>query len=215
MYYTALTLIDNILEFMSMTPDKSRWSLDALTDNPPRLLRLKKINALIDVFVPELKDKTLQTKLVSVLQGDFLSFRNESLYADLFAEMDDKIEELRSPNQRTKEELIKERQKRDETDFIFDLSWENRDLESNYLNLLNFKILLYGVRFYNSGIMELPYKRYFHYRLTKKISASINIREIDNFLQTVIDPKKRNYTHEELIKVYNYPDEYIDEDDYF
>lgn len=215
MNYTALTLVDDILEFMSMTPDKSRWSLDALTDNPPRLLRLKKINALIDVFIPELKDKILQAKLVSVLKGDFLYLRNESSYTDLFVEMDDKIEELRSPHQRTKEELIKERQKRGETDFAFDLSWENGDIESNYSNLLNFKILLYDVKFYNSGTMELPYKRYFHYRLTQKISNSINIEEIDNFLHTVIDPKKRNYTREELIEIYNYPNEYIDEDDYF
>lgn len=215
MNYTALTLVDNILEFMSMTPDKSRWSFNALTDNPPRFLRLKKINALIDVFIPELKDKILQAKLVSVLTGDFLYLRDESLYTNLFVEMDDKIEELRSPYQRTKEELIKERQKRDETDFIFGLSWENGELESNYLNLLNFKILLYEVKFYNSGTMELPYTRYFHYRLTQKISDSINIEEIDNFLHTVIDPKKRNYTKEELIEIYNYPNEYIDEDDYF
>lgn len=85
-----------------MTPDKSRWSFNALTDNPPRLLRLKKINALIDVFIPELKDKILQAKLVSVLTGDFLNLRNESLCTNLFVEIDDKIEELRSPptNQR-------------------------------------------------------------------------------------------------------------------
>lgn len=215
MNYTALTLVYNILEFISMTPDKSRWSFNALTDNPPRLLRLKKINALIDVFIPELKDKILQAKLVSVLTGDFLYLRDESLYTDLFVEMDDKIEELRSPYQRTKEELIKERQKRDGTDFTFDLSWENGDLESNYLNLLNFKILLYNVKFYNSGTMELPYTRYFHYRVTQKISDSINIEEIDNFLHTVIDPKKKNYTKEELIEIYNYPNEYVDEDDYF
>ena len=215
MNYTASTLIESILEFKSMTPDKNRWSLDALIDNPPRLLRLKEINALIDVFIPELKDRILQAKLVSVLTGDFLNLRNESLYTNLFVEMDNKIQELRSPYQRTKEELIEERQNRDGTAFIFGLSWDNGELKSNYLKLLNFKILLYDVKFYNSGTMELPYTRYFHYRLTQKISDSINIEEINNFLQIVIDPKKRNYTKKELIENYNYPDEYIDEDDYF
>lgn len=114
---------------MSITPDKNRWSLDALTDDPPRLLRLKKINALIDVFIPEFEDKNLQAKLESVLKGDFLYLRDESLYTNLFIKMDEIIEQLRDSNQRTKEELIKERKKRDESNFISGLSWDNGELK--------------------------------------------------------------------------------------
>ena len=40
-------------------------------------------------------------------------------------------------------------------------------------------------------------------------------REDKQRQKTVIDPKKRNYTEKELIENYNYPNEYIDEDDYF
>jgi hypothetical protein len=43
---TAITLIDKVLEFTSMTPDTSSWTFEKLNKNESRLVRLRQIDSL-------------------------------------------------------------------------------------------------------------------------------------------------------------------------
>ena len=53
MDYTAQELLHLILDFHRMTPERAEWSLEAQRENPPRLVRLKQIDALWRAFLGE------------------------------------------------------------------------------------------------------------------------------------------------------------------
>jgi len=57
----SLTLVNKICEFIYLTPKENDWSFEAQIDNPPRLIRLKQIDCLIGLFVPEVK-KSIKIK---------------------------------------------------------------------------------------------------------------------------------------------------------
>ena len=188
MSYTAISLLETLHDFTSMT-QKSEWSFEAVKDNPPRLIRLKQINALISAFIPELeKEKTIRKRLEMVLSGNFIINRDDSVYIDLFAEMDNAIKKSRF--------LIKKMD-----------ALRVHDLKDNYEELLEYKLLLTKILNYNKGIMEISYPYLYPLIINEKISKMIKIEQLDRFLELIIDPYKRTYTIEELMKQFDYPTE--------
>jgi len=49
--YTALDLLDTVIEFINLTPDSNKWSFEWQKNNTPRFVRLEKIQALMEAFV--------------------------------------------------------------------------------------------------------------------------------------------------------------------
>ena len=184
--FTAIHLIEKIIEFISLTPDKEFWKIELQRQNPPRYYRLLQIKSLAYAFLPkETCYQTLSSQIKSVLKGDFIGNRTETDYKELIILMD---------------EFTK--RGKDEYDRI-------PDLQYNYSNLLDYKFKLNEIFSHNSGILEISYPYIFAYDLTDKASRELKkipvIEEIDKYLALFIDPMQKSFSYKELIINYEYP----------
>ena len=188
---TGITLIEKLLEFTSMTTDSSSWTFEKLKDNESRLVRLRQIDCLLKIFVPEIyKSTDLKYSIENVLNSNFIRLRKDKEYSNLFVKMDNLILKSKYPVQKQEE-------------------WTVYELEYNFKNLVNYKIKLNEILNFNDGIMEISYPYLYSYTLTNSISRKIIFKEIDLFLSLVIDPDNRNFSKEILVKANGYPDENV------
>lgn len=85
----GLTLIYKTLEFTRMVPNYSDWNFEKLEDNPPGFIRLKQIDVLMQIFLPEIYiPNDLKVSIENLISGEFILSRSEDIYKDLFIEMD-------------------------------------------------------------------------------------------------------------------------------
>lgn len=49
--YSAIDLLDKVLEFIEMTPNSNEWNLQSLKSNLPRQIRFRQIEALLNAFL--------------------------------------------------------------------------------------------------------------------------------------------------------------------
>jgi len=198
MELTALTLIEDIIKFVSITSNNSDWSFEKQKDNLPRLIRLQQIEVLVIVFIPELSGlKDIKTKIENIINGEFIERRPISYYNELLLDMEKTIKKA-EPSWKKKN------------------GWESSDLRHNFIDLLNFKILMNKLLQYNSGIMEISYPYLYSYVGTKDVIkkiGKIGSNKFDPFLSLVIDPQSSIYTIDELVKEHNYPNEDLSEID--
>ena len=200
MELSALTLIESIIEFARMTSgDHSDWCFKKQKDNLPRLIRLQQIEVLISVFIPELSGlKDIKTKIENVINGEFIEQRPISYYNELLLDMEKTIKKSEQSWKKTNR-------------------WESSDLRHNFTDLLNFKMLISKLLQYNNGIMEISYPYLYSYVGTKNVIKKIEKiadNEFDQFLSLVIDPRKNDYSLEQLINGHNYPVEDLSEIDF-
>ena len=185
---SGLTLIDKILEFISMTPNSVDWNFEKLNNFPSKLIRLKQINVLLNIFIPEniyLDD--LKTNIENVVNGTFIKSRNIKLYETVFKQMDNEI----ITKLEYRPEKIRE--------------WSNYDLLRNYSEIIRYKQILNELLDFNNGILEISYPYFYSVIMTTDTSKKLNSKNIDNFLNLVIDPSNRIFSKTKLTKEYNYP----------
>jgi hypothetical protein len=186
---TGITLLNKILEFRSNTSDETKWTLSDLQEDRIKLVRFKQIQCLIELFVPEVyQPNDLSLPIEKLLNGDFIRMRQEKLYKKLFLKMDKVITSASDFFKKYKE-------------------WEVTELAFNYRELVEYKIKLNMVLNFNSGILEMSYPYSFSVIISEDISKSIKYNKMDDFLSSVIDPKKRIFYRDQLIKDHNYPRE--------
>jgi hypothetical protein len=186
---TGITLLNKILEFRSNTSDETKWTLSDLQEDRIKLVRFKQIQCLIELFVPEVyQPNDLALPIEKLLNGDFIRMRQEKLYKKLFLKMDKVITSASDFFKKYKE-------------------WEVTELAFNYRELVEYKIKLNMVLNFNSGILEMSYPYSFSVIISEDISKSIKYNKMDDFLSSVIDPKKRIFYRDQLIKDHNYPRE--------
>ena len=85
-------------------------------------------------------------------------------------------------------------------------SWDIDYLQSNFKRALEYKIKIKELRDFNSDYIEISYPYFFSLILTDNISNKIKTNSLDVFLMEVIDPKKKVYNRNKLIKNYEYPE---------
>jgi hypothetical protein len=188
---TALTILDKALEFESMTPEKSEWTLEKLKDNPPRLIRLQQLNVLLRLFLPEsFNEYEIVSGLDSLLQGQFILLREFSKYDSLFETMDSIITSSKHYPNKPNE-------------------WTLDELRHNYTDIIKFKKAINKVLNHNSGIMEISYPYLYSVTLIDQLLKKLDTKNIDEFLSLVIDPLGRTFDKAKLIQEYNYPTEDI------
>jgi hypothetical protein len=186
---TGITLLNKILEFRSNTSDETKWTLSDLQEDRIKLVRFKQIQCLIELFVPEVyQPNDLSLPIEKLLNGDFIRMRQEKPYKKLFLKMDKVITSASDFFKKYKE-------------------WEVTELAFNYRELVEYKIKLNMVLNFNSGILEMSYPYSFSVIISEDISKSIKYNKMDDFLSSVIDPKKRIFYRDQLIKDHNYPRE--------
>jgi hypothetical protein len=190
--YTALDLLDMVIEFTGMTPDSKDWDFKIQKNNTPRFVRLEQIMALMWAFVPEMLGKEEEGKSIeNFYTGDFILHRHPLKdYASLQEEIQMTIEKSRFGRAEKRE---------------IDAS----DLQFNYRDLLNYYIKLKKLMGSNSGMIEISYPYYFSYIVTSSVSNSIASQAgtIARLLVMFIDPKGLSFTKEEMIERYYYPED--------
>jgi hypothetical protein len=183
------SLIEKILDFISLVPDHNDWNIEKLKNNPPRFIRLIQIKAILQIYVPEVYiENDIKLSIENTINGQFLLHRPEHIYTELFDEMETTIKRYK-PNLKKSE------------------PWLNRLLQDNFDQLMQYMIELNRISNYNSGVIVLSYPHFYAYLLSQQISANIDTQMITSFLGTAIDPQKRVFNSNTLIKDFNYPPE--------
>lgn len=198
--YNGIALLDNILEFVALTPSEMNWNYKSLNSNKPRLIRLQRIDSLLKAFSlienKNLFEKTanyfnpdLKVEIKSVINGDFIKKRE--------------LEEFNELIEFAKQFLQKNNYSNDRPIRIHELSFI-------YPKMVDYKIKLREIIGFNSGWLEASSTfSIFHIMLTNSISSNLKDRynELDHTLELFINPKKIIFTEIELIEKFNFPTE--------
>ena len=208
--YTAIDLLDKVLEFIAMTPDKSQWSVTALKSNPPRQIRLKQIESLLNAFftidsktslidnVKSFLSAKPKPSIQSFLSGEFIRQRETSDYAQTIKFIKDFVKTSNSNLDETKEIRI------EELVFIFP-------------KLVDYKRQLRSILTFNSGWLEASSTAsQFSIHLTNSISKNLvdKYDNLDKSLELFINPQGLTFTEDELISRFNYPTENLNDIDF-
>ena len=192
---TALSLIEKVFKFISMTPSPQDWNIDALRDNKPRLIRLKEINILLKLYLPEIyKKDDVKGSIENMLNGEFIYARQVQNYSEVFLKMDYLIAGSMDRNQKAHQ-------------------WELEELQCNYERLIDFKKMLFNLKEFNSGIVEISYPYFYSVLVSKNIFEKMDCDLLDDFLESVIAPEKKVYKKDKLILLHKYPYEDLDDID--
>jgi hypothetical protein len=199
--YSAIDLLDKILEFTEMTPNSTQWNLKSLKSNPPRQIRLQQIEALVNAFcVAELNQNLLnkaksifsndqKISIESFLRGDFIKSRNVIEYLDLTQSIKDFVKTKTNNVDQTRDIRI------EQLVFIF-------------RQLIDFKRKIRNLLTFNSGWLEASsVTSLFSIYLTDSISNELTgkYNELDNVIEQLINPKNLTFTQEELIDKFDFP----------
>lgn len=185
--YKGLDLLEKVLEFKAMTPDKEHWNEQTLRNNPPRLIRFRQIQSLAQAFL--IKGLDGQHTIQSILTGDFIKDRTVTDYAEVFALI---------------EEVVRE--KEGETSKYSSTS--TTLLGMPYQQLINYKQHLLEILEFNSGWLEAGsiharFSIYLTDSITKNLAGKYD--QLDKALELFINPGKLSFTRAELIAQYNFP----------
>ena len=187
--FTSLDLLNAVANFKSMTPESDNWSFEKQKDNPPRLVRLQQIDSMYKAFMPKgLITDDIRKKLNILNHGSFIFDRTIAEYAGLILLMENTISQSKfGAHKKGRIDL--------------------NALQTNFIDLMEFKRHITSLMKHNSGLMEISYTYYFSYMVTSSISNSVRKHqdEVDTYLALFIDPEKKVYTKEELIKSYSFP----------
>jgi hypothetical protein len=197
---TAFDLLHTAIELSAMTgADRDKWTFASQKDNPPRFVRLQQVHALCKAFLPaKYVTENIQNLMDGFFSGEFINFRSIDDYAQLISRMEKAIAKTGYENG-GKSEL------------------QLDHLQTNYRDLLDYKMKFGRLVGHNDGICETSYPYLYSQLLTGSISRQIKrkIRAVDAALVLFIDPEKMQLSEKELIDAYNYPTDdlgQIDED---
>ena len=193
--YSAIDLLDKILEFTSLTPDPNQWNFEDLESNPPRHIRLQQIDSLIKALFGNDKKhnlpETLQLTIQSILSGDIIKTRTIKDYETAIRFILEYVENAKG--------TVNEKRETNLSELVF-----------VFRDLLEYKRLLRKMMTYHSNWIEastIPLR--FSIYLTKSISENLagKYDDLDKILGLFIDPQGLSFKEEELITRYYYPTE--------
>ena len=146
--WTTKDLLYKTFEFIAMVPNSNEWNENSLKYNQPRLIRFRRLNALLNAFeltrTEEQKNslwtmlsgkkkvkesELIKNEIIPFLRGDFINKRITSKYP------------------RTQELIEKEKSFKSD-------NFEPSDVHTFYHHLMNYRIEIDRVLRHNSGILE-------------------------------------------------------------
>ena len=174
-------LLIAFLDLLSFEKKVNNWSEEKFSENPPRLHRLKIINALM---------KALQIKCsyADFLNGEFITEDN----------LPDKAEVL---NQTALIHIGDLRIKSNST-------WSVSKAKFVFKNLMNYRLRLLDLSNFGNGVMAVSgcFRIPFLVSSTFNDKLSEPIANLDNLLLLFLNPSAINYSRAVLIADYGYPD---------
>jgi len=205
--YKAIDLLEKVLEFTEMTPDSTKWDLGNLKTNPPRYIRLQQINSLLGAFLKNREQTSLLTRIKSLyssnskheiqafLDGDFIKKNTIEEYDGAIHFMNAFLNHSIA----TEEDKI-----------------HVEHLSFIYTRLVKYKGLLRQLKTFNSQWLAAgTLVARFQINLTDSITKNVTDKEqdLDEILELIINPTGLSFTITELVDVYHYPTENLDEVD--
>lgn len=187
--FTAYDFLIKFYEFKGMVPNSYDWYERTLNNNPPRYYRLLELQSLMKAF-------NIGDDLIRDFDNQgFLERRNDSDFEPIYKD----IEVYAMGNEFEKErfEMEKERMRKIGIKMI-------------YQHFMNFSETIRNTLNFNSGWVEtgMINSRYIIHK-TSQLLKTIDVnklKEVEELIALVIDPKKQSFTKGELIRKYNYPD---------
>lgn len=197
--YSGIDLLNKVIDFTELTPDKSNWNLNALTKNPPRYVRLKEIEALLCAF-SEFSNHLVAEPFVwtinNFLTGEFIKQR--------------KIEEYSETLEFMQKYLVSHGKKREENSEI-----QIGELAFIFPFIVNYKRQTKKLFNNNSGWLAGGQTVRFMISMTNNITSCLNdkLSDLDHTLELLINPKGFTFTKSLLIEKYKYPSDDLKEID--
>ena len=188
-YLTAIDLIDKVIEFQSLTPDKNKWNLKDLKYNPPRYYRLLQLESLFSAFLEE-RNMTIE----NFLEAKFL---NESTdYEKIFNYIKNWNLEFK-----TKINPIE----------ISDFNNKSvYDIIGCFKYLINYLIEFHKLQDFHCNLSDTTlFTNRFSKVIVREINYSFDKTKIYNLKKVVgliCDQQERRISLYELVNSYKYPD---------
>lgn len=192
--YTAKDFLEIYLDFIDYIPNESDWNEEAVSSNPPRLYRLKRLKSLMKAFeIGEDLSKDFEN-------GSFLRKRDNTEYTLLHKDIEKHVANYPSGRQkeRHKEQLSREKIKSGlSLSFTFPKFLEVIRRADNLLKI-------------NSGVLEAStLMGYYTVKKVWEVANTIDrekLEEIKELLCSMIDPKQKTFLQKTLIEKYDFPD---------
>lgn len=187
-----IDLLNNIIDFMEMTPDENLWSEKKLKSNPPRLIRFQRIKALLKAYLGE------DIGISEFINGDFI-----------MVEPHDKYNEFRN--------YVMKYNKTNNYVYGSEHEFYPGDVSIVFKSFFNYKQKLNAVLSHNSGYIIASGKLLQHsIHVVSKINKSIRkeLDDLDHGLKLIINPSNLAFTANELIEKYGYPKDDLSEIDF-
>ncbi|MBD8083243.1 hypothetical protein [Chryseobacterium caseinilyticum] len=188
----GIDLIEKIIEFIEMIPDKELWNYKSLENNESALLRLKQIDILIGAFGLRKQNAviSLRDEIAQVLNGNFY----ENLDWEISNQTTEFVHQFILDKMLDKEYI--EPLRRHEILFIFP-------------KMLNYKIQITKLLKFNSGWLECSPRfnlAYFHINMVDEINAKFadKYQILDDIIELIVNPKNQTFIEADLVEQFNY-----------
>jgi hypothetical protein len=176
--FTARDLLYGFLELRGLTPELDKWTEENFADNPPRLFRLRRLQALFWAF-------EIPWDPASFRKGEFIAPENP-LYNPLLTQVAEE-----------QKESVKH-----------GFGPRAHQLPYCFETLLNYRERVESVLQFSSGVLEASGLYRFAHKKAGELNHIIreHIGCIDDILVGLIYPAAKTFTVEELTRDYNFPD---------
>ncbi len=189
------------LEFKEMVPNSNEWNENSLKWNQPRLIRFRRLNALLKAFELTRTEKQ-KNSLWTILRGKKKVKESELTKNEIEPFLrGDFIHKRESTEYPIIQELIET-----EKSFESDSFNKSKDIYSFYQQLMKYRIEIDKVLRLNSGVMEVSS---LGFRSAISLTAELNndlykkVEKIDKLLFEIINPNRLKFDEEILIKEYD------------
>lgn len=206
--WTTKDLLYKTFEFKGMVPNSSEWDESSLKWNQPRLIRFRRLNALLKAFELTRTEKQ-KNNLWTILSGKKKVKESELTKNEIEPFFRGDFIHKRETTEYPRIQELIEKEKSFESD-----SFNNsRDIYSFYHHLMKYRMEIEKVLAHNNGVLEASS---LGFRSAISITAELNndlykkVEKIDEMLFEIINPKNLTFGEDTLINEYGFPKEDLD-----
>jgi len=206
--WTTKDLLYKTFEFKGMVPNSNEWNESSLKWNQPRLIRFRRLNALLKAFELTRTEKQ-KNNLWTILSGKKKVKESELTKNEIEPFLRGDFIHKRETTEYPRIQQLIEKEKSFESDSFN----KSRDIYSFYHHLMKYRMEIEKVLGHNSGVLEASG---LGFRSAISITAELNndlykkVEEIDKMLFEIINPKNLTFEEDILIKEYEFPKEDLD-----
>jgi hypothetical protein len=181
-------LLATFLDLYTYESKIKNWSLESFKANPPRFYRLKMITSIMQAL-------DISCSYIDFSYGDFI---DEIHYKNWQQFKESILKDIESPKQKKINRII-----------------DNSDINTIFYSLMNYRLYAQKLLSSNDGIYVASEEFKLFSELMNRPNRLLikELEKIDKVLLFCINPSGLNYSKDELIAQFNYPDVDLNEID--